>query len=129
MNDAGDEPIPDDDVVITVPADQQAGVWSNWAAINESDNTFRESRPNGQAAADLMGEALLQRAKDLWPYGWRRSAGSLSRRYNRVGSAMSAMMMRSETRSWEGVVRGDRLWCDRRRRAGPCWSPRKQQVA
>ena len=39
MGDADDH-IPDDDVVITVPADQQAGVWSNWAAINESDHEF-----------------------------------------------------------------------------------------
>ena len=27
-------------MMITVPADQQAGVWSNWAAINESDHEF-----------------------------------------------------------------------------------------
>jgi hypothetical protein len=32
--------IPDDEVIITVPADMQAGVWANWAAINESDNAF-----------------------------------------------------------------------------------------
>ena len=57
MSDADDH-IPDDDVVITVPADQQAGVWSNWAAINESDNAFSESRPNGHEAADPMGEVL-----------------------------------------------------------------------
>ena len=33
----------DDEVIITVPADMQAGVWANWAAINESDHEFRES--------------------------------------------------------------------------------------
>ena len=49
MNDDDDgdgdgEPVPDDEVIITVPADMQAGVWANWAAINESDNAFRESR-------------------------------------------------------------------------------------
>jgi hypothetical protein len=38
-------PDPEADVVITVPADQQAGVWANWAAINASDNAFVESRP------------------------------------------------------------------------------------
>jgi hypothetical protein len=35
----------DDEVIITVPADQQAGVWANWAAINESDNAFVQSSP------------------------------------------------------------------------------------
>ena len=30
----------DDEVIITVPADMQAGVWANWAAINESDHEF-----------------------------------------------------------------------------------------
>ena len=48
MNDDDDgdgdgEPVPDDEVIITVPADMQAGVWANWAAINESDNALRES--------------------------------------------------------------------------------------
>ena len=53
MNDDDDdgdgdgEPVPDDEVIITVPADMQAGVWANWAAINESDNAFRESRTSG----------------------------------------------------------------------------------
>jgi hypothetical protein len=37
----------EDEVIITVPADIQAGVWANWGAINESGNAFRESRPNG----------------------------------------------------------------------------------
>ena len=30
----------DEEVIITVPADMQAGVWANWAAINESDRGF-----------------------------------------------------------------------------------------
>jgi hypothetical protein len=34
----------DDEVIITVPADMHAGVWANWAVINESDHAFRESR-------------------------------------------------------------------------------------
>ena len=40
-----DEHAPDAEaeVIITVPADMQAGVWANWAAISESDNAFRES--------------------------------------------------------------------------------------
>ena len=39
----GDEdtdPDPDDEVIITVPADMQAGVWANWGVINESDHEF-----------------------------------------------------------------------------------------
>ena len=39
MSEAGDR-IPDDEVIITVPADMQAGVWANWGAINESDHEF-----------------------------------------------------------------------------------------
>jgi hypothetical protein len=30
----------DDEVIITVPADQQAGVWANWARVNEGDHEF-----------------------------------------------------------------------------------------
>ena len=37
-----DEHPPEAEVIITVPADMQAGVWANWAAINESDHAFRE---------------------------------------------------------------------------------------
>ena len=40
MSDDYDDHLPEDEVVITVPADQQAGVWANWAAVNESDHTF-----------------------------------------------------------------------------------------
>ncbi len=29
---------PDDEVVITVPSAHQAGVWANWAAVNDSDH-------------------------------------------------------------------------------------------
>ena len=36
----------DDEVIITVPVDQQAGVWANWAAVNESDHAFGEPPPN-----------------------------------------------------------------------------------
>ena len=32
----------DDEVIINVPADMQAGVWANWAAINEIDHATRE---------------------------------------------------------------------------------------
>ena len=34
------EPVPDDEVIITVPADMQAGVWANWGAISESDHSL-----------------------------------------------------------------------------------------
>jgi hypothetical protein len=37
----------DDEIIITVPADMQAGVWANWGAINESDHAFLESRSSG----------------------------------------------------------------------------------
>ena len=43
MNDDDDTEGHDDEVIITVPADMQAGVWANWAAINESDNAFDQS--------------------------------------------------------------------------------------
>ena len=33
------------EVIITVPADMQAGVWANWARINEGDNASDESPP------------------------------------------------------------------------------------
>ena len=39
----GDEdtdPDPDDEVIITVPAEMQAGVWANWARVNEGDHEF-----------------------------------------------------------------------------------------
>ena len=37
------EPHPDDEVIITVPADMQAGVRANWAVVQESDHAFVES--------------------------------------------------------------------------------------
>jgi hypothetical protein len=37
---ADEEDGDDDKVIITVPADMQAGVWANWARINEGDNAF-----------------------------------------------------------------------------------------
>jgi hypothetical protein len=37
----------DAEVIITVPADMQAGVWANWGATDESDHEFRESPPDG----------------------------------------------------------------------------------
>ena len=33
----------DDEVIIHVPAEMQAGVWANWAVVSESDHAFRES--------------------------------------------------------------------------------------
>jgi hypothetical protein len=48
------EPLPDDEVIITVPADMQAGVWANWGAINESDNAFRESLPYRRTGAPTV---------------------------------------------------------------------------
>jgi hypothetical protein len=30
----------DDDVIITVPVEMQAGVWANWARVNEGDHEF-----------------------------------------------------------------------------------------
>ena len=65
MNDAGDEPIPDDDVVITVPADQQAGVWSNWAAINESDNAFSESCTNPHRGRQVSGGCVVRQSSEF----------------------------------------------------------------
>ena len=44
-----DEHAPDaeDEVIITVTADMQAGGWANWGVINESDHAFLESRTSG----------------------------------------------------------------------------------
>ena len=37
----GDEGNEDDDeVIITVPVEMQAGVWANWARVNEGDHEF-----------------------------------------------------------------------------------------
>ena len=46
MNDDDGTEGHDDEVIITVPADMQAGVWANSAAINESDHAFVRSPPN-----------------------------------------------------------------------------------
>jgi hypothetical protein len=32
----------DDEVIITVPVEMQAGVWANWARVNEGDHAFPE---------------------------------------------------------------------------------------
>jgi hypothetical protein len=40
-------PDADDEVIITVPVEMQAGVWANWARVNEGDHAFRESRTSG----------------------------------------------------------------------------------
>ena len=43
--DSGD---PEDEVIITVPVEMQAGVWANWARVNEGDHAFPESRTSGR---------------------------------------------------------------------------------
>jgi hypothetical protein len=35
-----DGPDPDDEIIINVPPEHQAGVWANWAALSESDHEF-----------------------------------------------------------------------------------------
>ena len=36
----------DEEVIIHVPVEMQAGVWANWARISESDHSFGESPPS-----------------------------------------------------------------------------------
>jgi hypothetical protein len=44
---ASGDHIPDDEeVIITVPVEMQAGVWANWARVNEGDHAFGEPPPN-----------------------------------------------------------------------------------
>ena len=77
MGNGGDE---DDEVIITVPADMQAGVWANWAAINESDHEFtidfarvdHSVEPNVGVVVARVGMSprmlrqLLDRMNDAW---------------------------------------------------------------
>ncbi|MEL7210507.1 MAG: DUF3467 domain-containing protein [Actinomycetota bacterium] len=81
-------PLPDDEVIITVPADMHAGVWANWAVINDSDHEFtldfarvdHSVSPNvGVVVARIgMSPKLLRQLLDRMDEAWARFADDLA---------------------------------------------------
>ena len=77
---ANEEDGDDDEVIITVPADMQAGVWANWGVINESDHEFtidfarvdHSVEPNVGVVVARVGisarmlRQLLERLDEAW---------------------------------------------------------------
>jgi hypothetical protein len=81
------EPHPDE-VIITVPADMQAGVWANWGAINESDHEFtidfarvdHSVEPNVGVVVGRIGMSprMLRQLLDRMNEAWASFADSLA---------------------------------------------------
>jgi hypothetical protein len=81
------EPHPDE-VIITVPADMQAGVWANWGAINESDHEFtidfarvdHSVEPNVGVVVGRIGMSprMLRQLLDRMNEAWARFADNLA---------------------------------------------------
>lgn len=87
MSEVG-EPPPDEEVIINVPADMQAGVWANWAVINESDHEFtldfarvdHSVEPNvGVVVARIgMSPRMLRQLLDRLNEAWSSFADNLA---------------------------------------------------
>ena len=87
----------EDEVFITVPADMQAGVWANWARVNESDHEFtldfarvdHSVDPNVGVVVARVGISprMLRQLLDRMDGAWTAFADNLTEQLRAAGDA------------------------------------------